>query len=222
VPLNRGRLLHKLEITAVRELSRDDLEAIREKRTVPVVQRLRDPHHHLARLIASGLRPNDAALQSGYSLARVYTLAADPSFQNLVAEYRKDVHEAYVSGEEERYKTATQVNLKALRHINEHFDKADEEGELIPIGRALQVFSDTADRTGLVKKSVQANINVDFAARLEKAIRKSGQVRTINGRANPAQNTDEVRLPPPSSQSVPSRSVQGPRTYIEGNLVRKI
>ena len=66
----------------------------------------------------------------GYSLARIYILQADPSFQDLVAAYRKDVHDAFVSAEEERYQIATSVNLKALRHINEHFDKADEEGEL--------------------------------------------------------------------------------------------
>lgn len=222
MPLHRGRISSKLEITSVRNLRREDLELVKEKRTVPVVKRLRDTHHKLARLIASGLRPAQAAAESGYAIASVYILQADPAFQDLVAAYRKDVHEAYISGEEERYKTATDVNLKALRHINDHFDKADEEGELIPIGRALQVFSDTADRTGLVKKSVQTNINVDFAARLEKAIRKSKDVRLIDGRANPAQSDGEVRLPPPSSSSAPSRSVQGPRTYIEGNLVRKI
>lgn len=138
------------------------------------------------------MRPAQAAAECGFSLARVYVLHADPSFQDLVSVYRKDVHDAYISGEEERYRMANEVNVKALRHINEHFDKADEEGELIPIGRALQVFSDTADRTGLVKKSVQTNINVDFAAKLENARIRSMKV------------------------------IEGERTYVEGNLVRRI
>lgn len=176
MPLHRGRISTKLEILGVRELTRDDLACIRGKRDVPAVQRLRDTHHRLARLIASGLRPAQAAAECGFSVARVYVLHADPSFQDLVAAYRKDVNTAYVNSEEERYKMATDVNLKALRHISEHFEKADEEGELVPIGRALAVFADTSDRVGLSKKTVNTNINIDFAARLEKAIQRSTKV----------------------------------------------
>ena len=208
--LHRGRFETKLEILGIRPLSRNDLACIHEKRNVPAVQRFRDPHHRLARLLASGLRPAEAAAQVGYSLARIYILNADPSFQDLVAAYRKDVHAAYISAEEERHRAATEVNLKALRHLNEHFDKADEEGELIPIGRALAVFADTSDRVGLSKKSTNVNINVDFAAKLEGAIARSANAKLVRGRS----------LPPPAPTTPESRPV--PRSYIEGNLVRKI
>lgn len=208
--LHRGRIPANIEILGIRPLTRDDLDCIREKRNVPVVQRFRDPHHRLARLLASGLRPAEAASQVGYSLARIYILNADPSFQDLVAAYRRDVHEAYISAEEERHKTATEVNLKALRHINERFDKADEEGELVPIKDALAVFADTSDRVGLSKKSLNVNINVDFAAKLEAARQRSLNARVprlIEGRS----------AAPPAPQFVnPSRS------YIEGTLVRKV
>ncbi len=208
--LHRGRFETKLEILGVRPLTRDDLACVKEKRNVPAVQRFRDPHHRLARLLASGLRPAEAATQSGYSLARIYILQADPSFQDLVAAYRKDVHNAYISAEEERHRAATEVNLKALRHLNEHFDKADEEGELIPIGRALAVFADTSDRVGLSKKSTNVNINVDFAAKLEGAIARSANAKLVRGRS----------LPTPA---LPSKNpTAAPRSYIEGNLVRKI
>jgi hypothetical protein len=204
VTLHRGKFATDLQILGVRQLSRDDLACIREKRNVPAVQRFRDPHHRLARLLASGLRPAEAATQVGYSLARIYILQADPSFQDLVSAYRKDVHNAYISAEEERHRAATEVNLKALRHLNEHFDKADEEGELIPIGRALAVFADTSDRVGLSKKSTNLNINVDFAAKLEGAIARSAKARLVGQSGSPT--------PGPKT----------PRSYIEGNLVRKI
>jgi hypothetical protein len=210
VTLHRGRIETKIEILGVRPLSRDDLACVKEKRNVPAVQRFRDPHHRLARLLASGIRPAQAASEAGYSLARIYILQADPSFQDLVSAYRKDVHLAYISAEEERHRAATEVNLKALRHLNEHFDKADEEGELIPIGRALAVFADTSDRVGLSKKSTNVNINVDFAAKLEGAIARSANAKLVRGRS----------LPTPA---LPSKNREvAPRSYIEGNLVRKI
>lgn len=211
--LHRGKMASDLQILGIRTLTREDLDCIKEKRNVPVVQRFRDPHHRLARLLASGLRPGEAASQAGYSLARIYILQADPSFQDLVEAYRKDVRDAYVSAEEERHKAATEVNLKALRHLNEHFDKADEEGELIPIGRALAVFADTSDRVGLSKKSLNVNVNIDFAAKLEAARTRSANARLVEGRS----------LQPPAPQSQPRIIEHLPqRTYIEGNLVRKI
>ena len=182
--LTRGRLPKpKLEIKGIRDLIPDDLLLLREKRTsVPAIARLRDPHHALARLIAAGVRPKDAAAQTGFSISRVYVLHQDPTFLDLVAKYRTDVTSAYISGEEERYRTATEVNLKALRTINEHFDAAEETGELISLDRALRVFGDTADRTGLVKKSTVTNINVDFAKNLEraKAARDSARATVID------------------------------------------
>ena len=211
--LHRGKIASDLQILSVRELTRDDLACVKEKRNIPAVQRFRDSHHRLARLIASGLRPNDAAQQSGYSLARIYILQADPSFQNLVAAYRKDVHNAYISAEEERFRMATEVNLKSLRHINEHFDKADEEGELIPISRALAVFADTSDRVGLSKKSTNVNINVDFAAKLESARARSAKARLVG-------QSESTTPGPPISK--PRQIEHIARTYIEGNLVRKI
>jgi hypothetical protein len=211
--LHRGRIQSELQILGIRELSRDDLDCVKEKRNVPAVQRFRDPHHRLARLLASGLRPAEAATQVGYSLARIYILQVDPAFQDLVSAYRKDVHEAYISAEEERHRAATEVNLKALRHLNEHFDKADEEGELVPISRALAVFADTSDRVGLSKKSTNVNINVDFAAKLESAIARSSRARLVNGPSLPT-----PALPSQARQMAPPAQ----RTYIEGNLVRKI
>lgn len=177
--LHRGRLTSLPDIKSIRPLTREDLEEIKSKRTLPVVARFRDPHHRVARLVASGLRPAEIAVACGYSLQRIYTLQADPAFQNQVAEYRKDVHTAFVSAEEEHYAMATEVNRKALRHIAEAFDAADEAGELVPVDKALRVFSDTADRVGIQKRSTNVHVNMDFAAKLEDAIRRSGKVIDI-------------------------------------------
>jgi hypothetical protein len=177
--LSRGRLAKPLEIKAIRDLVPDDLLRLRDKRSVLATQRLRDPHHALARLIAAGVRPKDAAAQTGFTISRVYVLHSDPAFKDLVAKYRDDVDQAYVSAEEERYRAATSVNLKALRTIEEHFDIAEETGELVSLDRALRVFSDTSDRTGLVKKSIQTNVNIDFAKNLERAKAARDEARKV-------------------------------------------
>lgn len=192
--LHRGRIAtRKLEILGIKDLSREDLSCVRAKRTEPAIARLRDPHHRLARLIASGLKVNEAAIEAGFSLARAYVLHADPSFQNLVESYRKDIREAFVSGQEDYYNEVTALNRKALRHIHEHFDKAEEEGDLVPLRMAHSVFTDTSDRVGIPKKSTSINVNLDFAAKLEERLKRARER---------------------------SAEVQSP--VIEGNLVRRI
>jgi hypothetical protein len=168
--LTRGRLPKvKLEIGEVRSLTVDDLACLRTKRTVPVVARFRDPHHKLARLIAMGIRPKTAAEECGFSIARVYTLHSDPSFMDLVAKYRNDVTEEWKDEAREVYASEAAVKTKALRTIAEHFEKAEEENELVPLDKALRVYADLADRVGPQKKSTVTNVNIDFAKNLERA-----------------------------------------------------
>lgn len=177
--LTRGRLPKvKLTIGAIRPLTPDDLACLRVKRTTPTVQRFRDPHHRLAYLLAMGIRPKDAAEQTGYSIARVYILHSDPSFMDLIARYRPEVAEERREAVLDQDREALALRAKALRHMHEHFDKADEEGELVPLDKAQRVYADLADRTGFTKKSTTVNINVDFAKNLERA----RQVRDVNRR----------------------------------------
>lgn len=176
--LHRGRLPAKIEVLAIRELSREDLSAVRKKRTASAVSKLRDPHHRLARLIASGLKVNEAAARAGFSAARAYVLHADPTFQNLVAEYRKDVQTSFVASQDDYYTTATANMLKAERQLAECLDKADEEGELLPVRDLIAISRDAADRFGYGKKTTNLNVNIDFAAKLEAARKRSGRAES--------------------------------------------
>lgn len=188
--LHRGRLSTKIEITEVAPLTREDLVTIREKRTLPVVARFRDPHHRVARLIATGMRPEQVAMECGYSISRIYTLSKDPSFLELVAEYRKDVHTAFVTSQEEDYTSTVALNRKALRQLHEKIDRADEENELLPTKELLSIFSDTSDRVGISKKTTNLNVNIDFAAKLEAAAARAKNV--IEGRAVTPSSVDEA------------------------------
>lgn len=179
--LKPGKLKSDLHIGEIRVLKKEDLAILHEKRPVRIVQKLRDPHHKLARAIASGMKQKAAALACGYSENSVRTLMADPGFQQLVAEYRSIVTEAWKGEIDDYMELLTSNQMKAERQIAEHLEAADEAGELLPVNRLIAISRDAADRTGYGKRQTNLNVNVDFAAQLEKAINRSGKV--INGSA---------------------------------------
>lgn len=174
--LGPGGRVKTRPIHEIKELTRDDLRLLEQKRTTPVVQRFRDPHHMLARCIAMGLRSDRAAERCGFSRSRVLTFMADPAFKELVAHYRSLVDDAFRDEAESFLTLASSNMLKAERMIAEKLDAADEMGETLPMRELLAVVADRADRTGFGKKSTQVNVNVDFAAKLEGAIKRAGQV----------------------------------------------
>jgi len=144
----------------------------------PAVMRLRDSHHMVARLFALGLRPNQVALVSGYGPMRVSQFANDPAFMELIAQYRKDKHVTDGIGLgplDNMREIAIQNALKSVRHISDHIDEADANGELLPVREALAIFADAADRVGLGKKQTNINVNIDFASQLDRAIKRSGK-----------------------------------------------
>jgi hypothetical protein len=175
--LNRGRIAKPLEIRGIRELTRDDLGCLREKRDVQAVAKLRQSHHLLARLLALGIRPEEAAYKSGYSLSRVYVLQADPTFNNLVTAYSKDVDASWREATDDYAQLVTENMIRAERMISDKLDEAEEEdGPKLSVRELVTIGRDAADRMGYGKKTTNTNLNVDLAARIEGAIKRSGKV----------------------------------------------
>lgn len=208
--LRRGRQPKERPVHEVGELTRADLEKLKTRRDTPVVQRFRDPHHRLARCLAMGMRVTEAAEECGFSEARVYMFNADPAFSNLVEHYRGVVTQEFKEATQGYMGLLVSNQMKAERMIAEKLDKADEEGELPPTRDLLAIARDAADRTGAGKKSTNVNLNIDFAAQLEGAIKRSGKVIDITppkpvARHSPSSNQPYVatgtdaRLPAPST-----------------------
>jgi hypothetical protein len=122
--------------------------------------------------LALGLHQADVAARTGYSLGRINQLAADPSVQELVASYRGQVDEAWAEGADEFISLHKSNMMKAARMVSETLDAADEP---LPIRSLMSIISDGADRFGYEKRSTSLNVNVDFAAKLERAIARSGK-----------------------------------------------
>jgi hypothetical protein len=167
-----------------RELTTTDIE---ERTTVerPKLTRLRDSHHTLARLIGAGLSTEQASLQTGYTPQRIYTLKNDPTFQNLVAFYRRSRDEARLELEA-RYLL---IANDAAQLIHEQILDEPEE---VSMSQALAVFESFADRAGMgpTAKSISKNINLNIGDRLDAARRRTAPQENAS---TPQENAEGLR-----------------------------
>ncbi len=187
-----------------RALIAADLERLRERRHVPTTpQKLRESHHMIARFAALGLDNHEVGARTGYSRERVGVLLEAPAMKELVALYRGKIDETYVKQVDAFFELATGNMLAAERHIADTIAELDEKDELLPVRTALAISRDAADRFGFGKHTSQTNINVDFAAKLEAAIARSGKGPTIE--ASVAAHPPTRSAPPPSAQ--PTREI---------------
>lgn len=232
VALRRGRQPKERVIHEVKALTRDDLnllQAAREQKAVPLVQKFRDTHHRLARLMAAGLRNRDVAIASGYSESRVLMFSSDPAFMELVAHYRNTVTEGFKDEVSGFFEIATQNMVIAERQISEKLEQAEEDGTTLPTRELLAISRDAADRFGFGKHTMQTNVNVDFASQLEAAINRStkvieGQSKLVEGPKPPLVTQSLVtsaEAPPPAPKFTP-RPTKPPVNRTPGVLFRRI
>lgn len=153
-----------------------DLELLRKPSAAVRIQKLKDSHHQVARLIASGLPLYEVAERTGYSYQRIATLNVDPSVQELVANYRNMVNEAWRESIDEFQRNAIANMAKAERMLGDKLDAADEGDETLSTRELVAITSDRMDRFGYGKKNMNVNVNVDFAAKLEAAIARTKKV----------------------------------------------
>lgn len=164
-------------VKSVRSMTKADIEYLRLPSARKRINKLRDIHHIMARLIVSGLTVTEIAAETGYTVARVSLLKNSPAMEELVAKYRADDHDEWRKNRDATYEYMHRVRMKSLRLIEEALD--DEETPVSPV-YALKVFDSVADRTNYHRKTTKENINIDFAARLETAIKRSSEVKIID------------------------------------------
>ena len=163
----------------MRELVEADLKGL-VRGKAPAVRRFRDSHHRVARLFAMGLRSGEVAEATGYSNVRISTLRGDPAFEELVVQYREDVDADWRNEVVDYYANINKARDITARMILDQLVEADDAAEPIPLRTLAGIHGDLADRTGYGKRSTQVNVNVDFAAQLDKAIKRSNGVKTID------------------------------------------
>ena len=176
----RGRAAKPVVATVVRELDAADLTLLQEEKgsKPPALKRLSERHHRLARVLASGASPGDAAIECGYDPSRVSILQADPAFQELLSFYRSAVTEKFL----DMHGVLAGLSLDAAQELRDRLEaemQADEK--TMSLGQLIELTKLGADRTGFGPSSSQTNlnVNVDLASRLEAARRRVAS-RTID------------------------------------------
>lgn len=162
-------------ILSKRPLTPADLGAL-ERAPVDgrMVKKLRGSHHRIALLLAAGYKDNQVAEMVAYSPGRIGQLKADPAFIDLMAYYQNEVDENTREELDLYYSIAIQNRIKTARMIGDKLDAIEDAGlDTVSLRELVTVHSDFADRTGYPKRSVAVNVNVDFAAQLEKAVKRS-------------------------------------------------
>lgn len=208
-----GRAAEATQLDEVGDLSEADLSALdlpRSTSEVPALQKLRDSHHNIARLLASGLRPGQAALAAGYSQARVSVLLADPTFQNLIAEYRRAFTEKAVDAYGGYLEDATAVLSMSTRMIRDQLEEADEIGKPVPMAALRDNVVEFGDRLGFAKKSVNLNVNVDLGDRLAAARQRAFAERPMLPASTPNRALEQVEGERPAPNTAPPSIPKSP------------
>ena len=128
-----------------RALTEDDVAALAASRgtlgtTAPHVKRLTQRHHRLARLLAEGIPPGEAAILTDYDPSRVSILQADPAFAELITHYATRVDAAYASLHDKLSDLATTAAAQLQDRL--------EDGEDLEVDELMSIIKLGADRTG--------------------------------------------------------------------------
>jgi hypothetical protein len=176
----RGRAAVPVEAAVIRELDRADIVLLTQEKgsQASSIKRLSERHHALARNIASGMPVGDAATLQGYSASRVSILQSDPAFKELLAFYREDAQRPYRD-------LHVRLSGLAMDATEELSNRLEEEPEKVSIGQLVELAKMGADRTGHGPQtsSMNLNVNVDLAGRLEAARKRVAmrKLKVING-----------------------------------------
>lgn len=197
------------KLIALRPLVREELSRLEEARNpegtgqMSGVMKLRDSHHMVARLAAAGKKGAEIAALTGYSYNRISILLGSPAMQDLVAKYRLEIDARFFGNMDAFIELATRNMIAAERMVADRLDEADDpEAEAIPIRTLLAISRDGADRLGYGKKQTNVNVNVDFAAQLERAIKRSG-VTVVSSEPSPGARA-QASIPTSRSHEPPA------------------
>jgi hypothetical protein len=176
-----GRKAKEIVASYSRDLTVADLTMAPAKpSTNPPLKKIRDSHHSLARVLATGMSEGDASIVTGYSPGRISVLKADPQFQDLLTFYRETATEVVADF---RARMAD-MGLEALEELR---DRLHEKPDDFSPGLLNELVKTMADRTGHAPQrgpTSVTQINVALGDRMAKARERVGQLaqssRTID------------------------------------------
>lgn len=131
----------------VRDLTADDIKSLSARAAYgsqpgQLIQKLRAPHHTLARLVAEGKKHPECSVITGYTVEYIVMLERDPAFQELVAYYKEQVGQAYINVHE---RLAT-LGATAMEILQERLTDPEQVKKLTA-GALREIMNDALDRS---------------------------------------------------------------------------
>ncbi len=173
----RGRAMKELEVGLVEELTQDDIGLLDIERDIkaPLLKRLTERHHELARCVAKGLKHWECASITGYGISRISILCSDPTFKELVTFYSDNVDMEFLD---------SQAQMAGLKKdaIIELRERLEDDPVAFSKTQLLEIITKMGDRTGdgPVTKS-DVHVHIDVAKRLETARKRIADAKVIDG-----------------------------------------
>jgi len=168
-------------------------------------------HHQIAWLVAQGERNYAISAATGYTESRISILKADPSFQELVAGYAKEVAEIRRDSYAEAAAKMHAIHMDTLDEIHA---RTLDAPELIQHRDLLDQARQMADRTGFgpMTKSASVNMNLDIAGQLAEGRARGDRLIAAVPAAKAARETPPELLggPAPESQAIARERAEGP------------
>lgn len=168
----KGRRISALELEVLREITADDLlarESAQGQLTTsqaPTLARLRGIHHDIARQLASGMTPAEVSAVTGYSLSRISTLQADPSFKELLSFYSVKKEEAFVDVQK-------RMAILGLDAASELADRLETKPESLSNSQLIEITKVSLDRAGYAPVQKNVSVGVQMTSDEIESLRKS-------------------------------------------------
>ena len=128
------------------------------------LKRIRQSHHRVAQLIASGCTNAEASRLTGMSMNRIAILKSDPTFCELLSHYSSEVKDEWM----DFVKSARDLSLDIIEEMAHRIESAPEAIPFSALNEALKTLADRSGN-GPVNKNVNLNLNSGMAERLNKA-----------------------------------------------------
>ncbi len=173
----------------------------------PVFARYRVSHHAVAMMLAAGLEPFEIERRTGFTRRRLTILQADPTFQELITYYAKREQEKFVPLIEEVEHLKAHNTLVANRQIRDRLE-ADDEAEVPRI--AIRELIAIGGSTKTVDHKHSGSVDLNIAARLDRAIERSGRQPKTVEHVQEAQVVPQVLEAPRPRVSVAPRPAPRP------------
>jgi hypothetical protein len=187
---------------------------------LPLIERYRESHHSIARMIAMGQTDSMIRRNTGLSLRRLALLKASPSFIELIEFYGKQIHEKVDAAVDAYIDLGVSNMLRSETMIADHLDAAQDQIEAgepnpIPITILDRLSQGRADRFGYSKHSI-VHHDHDFAAALDRAIERT-RPKEIEGTVIEAEvvarSPNHVLPPPPRERVEPPHTPPPARSF---------